>query len=306
MSAAKPAMSWRVRVVRGLLRVFAVLPLSVLHRFGGVLSGLARLVNSREVRVARRNIALVFPEADGRRQATMLRATLRETACGLTELPRIWGVPAARALALIEAVSGLEHLQRAQAQGCGVLVAAPHLGQWELLNLYLCSRSPMALLYRSPQHAAWEPLLLAVRGSLGAQQIRADAAGVRALVRCLHQGKLVGILPDQRPKGGEGAFAAFFGRPCKSMTLLGRLAHKTGAPVVFGFAERLPDGAGFRVHFLPAPEGIAAADPETAVAALHAGIEACVRIAPLQYQWTYKRYSMQPDRTAESLYPDCR
>jgi KDO2-lipid IV(A) lauroyltransferase len=295
-----------VRVVRGLLRVFGVLPLSILHRFGGVLSGLARLVNSREVRVARRNIALAFPEADSRRQVTMLHATLRETACGLTELPRIWGVPAARALALIVAVRGLEHLQRAQALGCGVLVAAPHLGQWELLNLYLCSRAPMALLYRPPQHAVWEPLLLAARGTLGAQQIRADAAGVRALVRALHQGKLVGILPDQRPKGGEGAFAPFFGRPCKSMTLLGRLAHKTGAPVVFGFAERLPGGAGYCVHVLPAPEGIAAADPETTVTALHAGIEACVRLAPLQYQWTYKRYSMQPDSTAESLYPDCR
>ena len=192
------------------------------------------------------------------------------------------------------------------AEDRGVIVAAPHLGQWELLNLYLCTQGPMALLYRRPQHAVWEPLLLEGRGALGAVQVRADAAGVRELYRCLRQKMILGVLPDQRPKGGEGAFAPFFGLPCKSMTLLSRLAHKTGAPVVFGFAERLPRGEGFRLHFLPAPADIADADPANGVAALHRGLEDCVRIAPLQYQWTYKRFSSQPGVEGDQMYPGCR
>ena len=72
-----------------------------------------------------------------------------------------------------------ELLDAARGQGRGVIVAAPHLGCWELLNLWLCTQGPMALLYRVPQHAEWEALLLDARGKIGATQIRADAAGVR-------------------------------------------------------------------------------------------------------------------------------
>ncbi|MBL0223235.1 MAG: hypothetical protein IPQ17_11040 [Xanthomonadales bacterium] len=32
------------------------------------------------------------------------------------------------------------------------------------------------------------------------------------------------------------------------------------------------------------------------------GVERCVRIAPLQYQWHYKRYSISPPGTRRRLY----
>jgi KDO2-lipid IV(A) lauroyltransferase len=72
--------------------------------------------------------------------------------------------------------------------------------------------------------------------------------------------------------------------------------------VLFGFAERLPRGAGYRLHFLPAPDDIADAQLATAVAALNRGIENCVRLAPAQYQWHYKRYSMRPPGDDRNLY----
>jgi Kdo2-lipid IVA lauroyltransferase/acyltransferase len=296
----------RVRAVQWLMRLLAMLPLRILHALGTSVSSLMRLFNTREYRVARRNVELCFGHLNTDERAAFVRQTLAQTAMGLTELPRIWGVAPTRALALIKEVRGADLLQSAIAQQRGVIVAAPHLGQWELLNLYLCTQGPMALLYRQPQHPVWEPLLLAGRGKLGATQVRADAAGVRELYRCLRNKMILGVLPDQRPKGGEGEFAPFFGLPCKSMTLLSRLAHKTGAPVVFGFAERLPKGAGFRLHFLPAPQGISDDDLERAVGALHQGLENCVRVAPLQYQWTYKRFSIQPGVEGNEMYPNCR
>jgi KDO2-lipid IV(A) lauroyltransferase len=60
--------------------------------------------------------------------------------------------------------------------------------------------------------------------------------------------------------------------------------------VLFSFVERLPRGAGFRVHFLPAPIGIADPDIGVACAALNRGVEDCVRLAVAQYQWPYKRW----------------
>ncbi len=296
----------RVRLARTLLRVTSWLPLRVLHAVARGLAILLRWSNTREYRVTRRNIELCFPELDAIAREQRVREAMAHMAMGLSELPRIWGLAGGRALNQIRSVHGAEFLDAAIDQQLGVIIAAPHLGQWELLNLYLCTRGPMALLYRQPQHARWEPLLIGARGSLGAQQIRADAQGVRELYRCLRKKMLLGILPDQRPKGGEGEFAPFFGLPCKSMTLLSRLAHKTGAPVVFGFAERLPAGRGYDLHFLPAPAGIDSDDNVEAVAALHRGLESCVAIAPMQYQWSYKRFALQPDSEAAPMYPDCR
>jgi KDO2-lipid IV(A) lauroyltransferase len=292
----------KVRAAAALMRLASRLPLSWLHALGAAVGRLAGLLRTREWRVARRNHELVGSALGVTDRDAFVRGVLVETGKNLTELAKVWGADPQRALALIRDVHGREHLDAAKAQGRGVIVAAPHLGCWELLNLWLCAQGPLAILYRVPQHAEWEALLRDARGKLGATQVRADAAGVRELLRCLKQGMALGILPDQRAKGGEGEFAPFFGLPCKSMTLLSRLAEKTDAAVVFGFAERLPRGGGFDLHFLPAEPDIASADRERAVAALHRGIETCVRRAPTQYQWTYKRYSAQPGVEGDQVY----
>jgi len=139
-------------------------------------------------------------------------------------------------------------------------------------------------------------LLLNARGALAAEQVAAEGtSGVRKLFKRLREGGVVGILPDQQPRQGEGQFAPFFGTPALTMVLLSRLAQRTGATVLFAFAERLPDGNGYRIHIQRAPEKIADADLPSAVAALNEGVENCVRIAPTQYQWAYKRYSIRPD-----------
>ena len=108
---------------------------------------------------------------------------------------------------------------------------------------------------------------------------------------------MVGILPDQAPKQGEGEFAPFFGVPALTMTLLGRLAHRTGAAVVFAWCERIAgDGAApaFALHIEAAPPEVADADPAVAAAGLNRALEHIARRDPAQYQWTYKRYTLQP------------
>ena len=134
-------------------------------------------------------------------------------------------------------------------------------------------------------------MLVRARGALPVEQVRAEGTGVRTLYKRLAAGGVVGILPDQKPRAGEGVHAPFFGTPAATMVLLPRLARRTGASVLFAFAERLPRGSGYRLHFLPAPEAIADEDLDVACAALNRGVEDCVRLAFAQYQWTYKRWS---------------
>lgn len=273
------------------LRLAGRLPLRALHALG---SGLGRLVlwrHGRTVHNTAVNLRLAQPQLDDAAQAQLLREVMIESGKSVVELAKVWGAGAERALGLIREVRGEALLDAALAAGRGVIIAAPHLGCWELLNHWLCRKTPMAILYRAPRMVAIEGLLRKVRGALAPEQVRADGAGVRTLYKRLAAGATVGILPDQKPRAGEGQFAPFFGREALTMVLLPRLAARTGATVLFAFAERLPRGAGYRIHLLPAPAGLLDADLGVACTALNRGVQDCVELAVAQYQWQYKRYS---------------
>jgi len=269
----------------------------VAHGLGAVLGNLFYWLPNRERRSARINIALCFPQLGERERETLLRRSLVENAKTLAETPAIWRGRRDYWLSLIRVEQGREVLEQLLRRGKGVIVAAPHLGSWEVGVHYLASVAPTTALYRPPREPALEQVMLQGRSSGGARLVPTDATGIKALDQALKQGEMVAILPDQEPKSaakGAGVFAPFFGEPALTMVLVGRLARRTGAPVVFSFAERLAQGRGYRAHWIAAPEGIADADPVVAATALNRGVEACVRRCPEQYQWSYKRFKLRP------------
>ena len=294
-------MRWYIALAYLFLRLIGRLPLPALHGIGAAIGWLLWIAPNPLRRKAAQTLSYVITYFDAESRQTLLKSTLIETGKSALELCRIWSGDARTALGLVREVRGGELFEQALASGKGPIVAAPHLGCWELLNFWLCSRTRIAIAYRPPRQPALEPLLVRARGALAAEQVRAEgAAGVRTLFKRLSAGGVIGILPDQQPKAGEGEFAPFFGTPALTMVLLSRLAQRTGATVLFAFAERLPRGAGFRIHFLPAPEGIADSDLSIAVTALNQGVENCVKLAPAQYQWAYKRYSIRPPASADA------
>lgn len=285
-----PPLSWRAGLLYGSLRLAGRIPLRLLHAGGALLGRLLWLVHGRARRIVERNLSIAVTQQGTEKRHALARAALAETGKSAAEVALVWGRGPAAALGRLREVRGEALFEAALARGKGLIIAAPHLGCWELLNYWLATRTPLAILYRPPRQAWLEPLLVRARGALPVEQVRAEGAGVRTLYKRLAAGGVVGILPDQKPRHGEGVQAPFFGAPAATMVLLPRLARRTGASVLFAFAERLPRGAGYRLHFLPAPEAIADEDLDVACAALNRGVEDCVRIAFAQYQWTYKRW----------------
>jgi KDO2-lipid IV(A) lauroyltransferase len=285
---------WLARWLGWLLAAAGRLPLAWLQRLGRGAGWLARVLGSRASRVAARNLALCLPGAPPGERERLRRAALAATAQTALECARFWTRPPAENVALVREVHGLALFEQALAAPAGLIIAAPHLGNWELLNQWLASRTPLTIVYRPPRQAVLEGVLRRGRGVPGVTQLRAEPGAVRGLLRTLQAGGVLGILPDQQPKQGEGVFAPFFGVPALTMTLLPKLAQRTGAAVLFAFAARRADGDGFAVHLLEAPPGLHDPDQAVAAAALNAGVEACARRAPAQYQWTYKRFGRQP------------
>jgi KDO2-lipid IV(A) lauroyltransferase len=298
--------SLAARLLYWIVAALGQLPWSWLNRAGDGIAALWRRLDAREARVARRNLEIAYPQlGDGERQQlqrTILATTARQT----LETLRFWTRPRARNLALIREQHGLELFDAALASGRGLIVAAPHHGNWELLNQWLASRTPLAILYRPPESAIGEAFLQRVRADDAGRvtQVRADGSAVRQLLKLLKAGGVVGILPDQQPKAGDGEFAPFFGVPALTMTLLPRLAARTDAVVLFAWCERIgadPDSGApvFALHIEPAPDGLSAPDPAAGVHALNAAVEAIARRDPAQYQWTYKRYTLRPPGSGE-------
>ncbi|MGV8923045.1 MAG: lauroyl acyltransferase [Thermomonas sp.] len=260
-------------------------------------------VDAREARVARRNLELAMPHLDADARVALHREILCTTARQALETLRLWTRPASRNLADIVEFHGVELFDAALADTRGLIVAAPHMGNWELLNQWLAMKTPLAILYRPPESPTGEAFLRRVRANAGGQveQVRAEASGVRTLLKRLQKGGVVGILPDQQPKVGDGEFAPFFEVQALTMTLLGRLAARSGARVLVAWCERLPGTSPprFAMHVQEAPEAIADADPRQSVAALNNMVEAISRRDLAQYQWTYKRYTLRPSGSGE-------
>lgn len=277
------------------LRLCALLPLRFAHAVGSLLGGLFAAFPNRSRHVARTNLALCFPDMDERERNRLAGRSLRETGKTMTETGALWLWDPPRVLGLVRGVTGVEQVDAAMAAGKGVILTTPHLGNWEMVGLYCSSRYPLTSLYRPPRMQGLEDFMRTARERLGAHLVPTDAAGLRALYRALARGEAVGILPDQEPRPGNGVFAPFFGVPAYSMTLLPRLAQKSGAPVFVVWAERLPGGKGFHLRFMPAGAGFHEGSIEEIAAHMNAGVEACVRQAPAQYQWAYKRFNTRPD-----------
>jgi KDO2-lipid IV(A) lauroyltransferase len=276
------------RLTYAVLWLLGRLPLRALHALGDAIGWLWLRAGLRETRVAAINLELCFPELAAAQRRALLRQTLAETGRTATELCWLWTRSAATVDGGIRVVAGERLLLDAIAARRGVLIAAPHLGAWEALNLYLSRTAPVAILYRPPRQAWLELLINRCRGRFDAEPVRAEAAGVRTLMKRLKEGGVVGILPDQQPKVGEGEFAPVFGQTALTMSLFPKLAQRTGAKVLFAWAERLSDGNGFAVRFIDA-------GPIHDAPTMNAAIERIARAAPAQYQWTYKRFGIQPE-----------
>ncbi|MDR2188835.1 MAG: lysophospholipid acyltransferase family protein [Azonexus sp.] len=265
-----------------LFRIFSRLPLWLVHLLGGWLGRLIYLLSPTYRRHVRQNMAQagIAPALRG--------AVAAETGKQMAELARIWLRPLAEANAQVVEVVGGERVAAAQQAGRGIVFLTPHLGCFEITAQYLSALGDITVLYRPPKSAAAQQLILTGRQRPQLHLAPADLSGVRALVKALKKGQMIGLLPDQAPKAGEGAWLKFFDRDAYTMTLAARLT-ETGAATLLTWGERLPGGRGYRIHFLPPSQPLSGTTLERAAQINHE-IEALIRQCPTQYLWGYNRY----------------
>jgi Kdo2-lipid IVA lauroyltransferase/acyltransferase len=266
-----------------LFKLLSYWPLSLLHAIGAVLGWWVYLFSFtyRHRFQAHRKLAGY--------SASQVRSAVGHAGRMVAELPRLWFGPAVPV-----AWEGVELIDAAHQAEQGILLLTPHLGCFEVIAQayalrYAAQGKTITVLYRPARKSALQTLIRDARERPGLHAAPTTLSGVKTLVKALRSGQTLGILPDQVPPQGLGAWADFFGKSAYSMTLPARLATQTGAKIILIWGERLPRGAGYCIHVRPL-NMLLSNDSAAAAAQINAAMEALIRECPQQYLWGYARY----------------
>ncbi len=284
---------WVTRLAGGLVRL---LPLRWVQALGNAVGGLlVRLLPGRR-RIAMSNLRAALggerSDAELARIVTASAQNMVKTMLELLKFPAMSDEQFAR----IAPVRGAEHLAEAAARGRGVIVVTAHYGNWEALALRISSLGhQLTVVARDANDPATARMITHARESRGAVVIERDQ--VRAMLRTLRAGDVLGILPDQH--GGEaGTWLTFMGRPASTVTGPAALARRTGAAIVPGFARRTGDDT-LDVCFLPALAMPRSDDPEADVRAgtqvINDVLGEEIRRHPEQWMWMHNRWRTPPE-----------
>ena len=134
--------------------------------------------------------------------------------------------------------AGRSHLDAAVAQHQGVILALPHLGNWDLAGAWLSNQVPhvtvVAEPVEPPELFEW---FVDTRRALGMEVIALGPGAGPALLRALRADHVVCLVCD-RDIAGDGVEVEFFGERTRLPGGPATLALRTGAPL-------LPAGAYF-------------------------------------------------------------
>ena len=291
-------------MIRLLFQLCSRLSLRSLQRIGDFLGWILWVGRTSRRRVAIRNVQRCFPQWPAERQRQVARDSLQHEMKTLTELPCLWLGPDAAVSNLIRETRGGELISQAMSQGRGMILLTLHQGSFEGPAIPFSRDHVITGVYK-PQKGVFEDLSRQGRTRYKGRLVPAVGGTVREkMVECLRRGEMVYFLPDQAPARGRGVHAPFFGHPAYTPTLVHKLIQESGAPVLFMVGERLPEGAGYIMHVIPASPEIGSADMNESLAAMNRDIERCVLLCPEQYWWGYKRFRRQPEGAA-NFYAGC-
>ena len=146
-------------------------------------------------------------------------------------------------------VEGWENVERALAAGKGLIMVSAHFGNIEIvLHILLFRGIPVTIPVERVQPEILFQYICRVRTSKGLRLIPIDGP-LLELFRALRRGEIAGLAAD-RDITHSGVMVDFFGTPARLPAGHVQLALRTGAPIVMGFSQRLPDNT-FVARFEP-------------------------------------------------------
>lgn len=278
-------------LARGVVYLLEYAPRPIADRLGHMSAILLDRAIPRLRRTAERNLSFAWPDRDTAwRKKTIdgVYASVGRLLVAFARFPRINAVNVDDWIRY----EGFEHYRCAKEAGKGVLFATAHLGNWELSAFaHALLTEPMNVVVRPLDNPLIDDLVER-RRALSGNKLLSKRDFARSIFHALKDNEPVGILVDQNSSAENGVFVPFFGQPACTNLTFAKLAARSGAAVIPGFAVWNQSERRYILRFYPAVEitGDAAAD----TARIQAAIEAAIRENPDQWLWIHRRWKTRP------------
>lgn len=271
------------------LKSLELTPLPFAYRLSRGYTRLLDVAVPRLRQVAMQNLAFALPNADPTR---VVDGVFRSIARLLVSFARFPSMDPKNIHQWIHR-EGFEHYERAIRDGKGVLFATAHFGNWELsAYAHALFAAPMNVVVRPLDNPLIDALVERRRALNGNRPIfKQDYA--RAILKALAANEAVGVLIDQNASPDSGVFVDFFGVPACAGTGFAKLAARSGAAVIPGYAIWSEEDHRHTLRFYPPipMTGDAVVDTQ----ALQSHLESVIREHPDQWLWIHRRWKSRPD-----------
>ncbi|MDX3240010.1 phosphatidylinositol mannoside acyltransferase [Streptomyces sp. ME03-5709C] len=206
------------------------LPEPAAARLGRSIADLAWSRRGRGVRRLEANLARVVPDADEARLRELSKAGMRSYLRYWMESFRLPAWSRERVRTAFDP-SGLHHLEEGLAAGRGVVLALPHMANWDLAGAWVTTRLgvPFATVAERLKPETLYDRFVAYREGLGMEVLpHTGGAAFGALARRLRGGGMVCLVAD-RDLSSSGVEVDFFGEAARMPAGPALLAQQTGA-----------------------------------------------------------------------------
>jgi len=291
-------------LLQGVVRSLSGLSWPAARERGAALGSLVGALGIRRD-VARANLGVAFPERPIGWRERVLAEHYRELGRVAAEYPRMATLAGAPRDEVYARWQGEEHPRAALAMGRGLIFVTGHVSNFELAAATVSRVFPLAVVVKPLSNPGTETWVRALRLQAGLELLPIGL-GMRGAIRRLRAGGALAMLADQDARR-DGVFVPFFGRLASTAAGPAWLSLATGAPIVFCYSVRAPDGR-FELSFDPPllPAGDAG-DTEAvrALTARHTSLlEAVVRERPQDWFWLHKRWKTLPPSSPAATHPE--
>lgn len=246
-------------------------------------------------RTAMKNLGRAFPEKSTGERRDILRGSwdnLARTGLEYAYLDQVFRYDPDDLDAGNIEVSGVENFVRLRDQSGPAIIFTAHLANWELLSICAARNGlDVTAMFRAPNNRFFANSLVKARSRLMGNLVASGSGSLFELAATLERGGRVGLLADQRFKGG--VLVPFFGHLADTNPLIAKLARQYNCTVHGARAIRLP---GHRFHLEITDPVDLPRDTEghidivKATARIQGIVEGWVREHPDQWIWFHRRW----------------
>ncbi len=303
---SKPLIWLEYAAVRGLFGLLSALPKKAAVSAATTFAMICYHLFGSLRRVAMTNLHIAFPELDEAEHKRLAKGAFKNLGRVLGEMshfPRSTRESLKKAIEFQIDPNVYAEYEQIKADGRGVIIVSPHLGNWELLVFgWSALREPIRYLARPLDNPKIEALTVSLRTKFGNSPIN-KTNSVSPAMKVLREGGILGILADVNAHPKEGVFVPFFGVPACTSSGVALLAMRTNAaiiPMCGAWDEKKQHYVGVHGRIIyPSNTGDRHRDVAETTAQFTAEVEKLVRRFPDQWLWIHKRWKTRQPGEAD-------